>query len=71
MATREELIVSSAGRLRRKALSERRWANAALYTGVGILGLITFAAIFAPLIAPYAPNAQNLATPSSRPRPIT
>ena len=33
MATRQELIVSSAGRLRRRALSQRRWANAALYTG--------------------------------------
>ena len=61
MGTRQELIVSSAGRLRRRALSERRWANATLYVGVVILGLIGLAAIFAPLIAPYAPNAQNLA----------
>lgn len=61
MATRQELIVSSAGRLRRRALSQRRWANATLYVGVVILGLIGLAAIFAPLIAPYAPNAQNLA----------
>ena len=61
MATRQELIASSAGRLRRRALSERRWANATLYAGVGVLGLFAVAAIFAPLIAPYPPNAQDLA----------
>jgi peptide/nickel transport system permease protein len=60
MATRQEVILGSAGRLRRKAVSERRWANAALYVGVGILGLVGLMAIFAPLIAPYPPNAQDL-----------
>jgi peptide/nickel transport system permease protein len=61
MATRQELIISSAGRMRRRAASERRWANAALYVGLGILGVVTVAAIFAPLIAPFAPNQQDLA----------
>ncbi len=31
-----------------------------LYSGVAIVGLVAIAAIFAPLIAPYDPNAQNL-----------
>jgi peptide/nickel transport system permease protein len=61
MATRQELILSSAGRMRRRAASERRWANGALYVGLGILGVVAVAAVFAPLIAPYAPNTQNLA----------
>jgi peptide/nickel transport system permease protein len=61
MAARQELILSSAGRLRRRALSERRWANATLYSGAGVLLLVGLAAVFAPLIAPYPPNAQDLA----------
>jgi peptide/nickel transport system permease protein len=61
MATRQDIILSSAGRMRRRAASERRWANAALYVGLGILGVVAFAAVFAPLIAPYAPNTQDLA----------
>ena len=47
--------------MRRRAASERRWANGALYVGLGILGVVAVAAVFAPLIAPYAPNTQNLA----------
>lgn len=61
MATRQELIASSVGRMRRRAASERRWANAALYVGAGILGVVALAAVFAPLIAPFEPNAQDLA----------
>jgi peptide/nickel transport system permease protein len=47
--------------MRRRAASERRWANAALYVGAGILGVVALAAVFAPLIAPFEPNAQDLA----------
>lgn len=61
MATRQEVILGSAARLRRRGVSERRWANASLYVGAGILGLVAVAAIFAPLIAPHPPNAQELA----------
>jgi peptide/nickel transport system permease protein len=61
MATRQDIILSSVGRLQRRARSERRWANATLYVGAGILGLVGVVAIFAPLIAPYSPNAQDLA----------
>lgn len=61
MAARQAIILSSAGRLRRRALSERRWANVTLYSGAGVLVLVGLAAVFAPLIAPYSPNAQDLA----------
>ena len=61
MATRQEALLSSAGRLRRKARADRRWANTTLYVGCGIMGIVALAAIFAPLIAPYEPTAQNLA----------
>jgi peptide/nickel transport system permease protein len=54
------LILSEAARLRRPLLRERRWANATLYTGVALVGLVALAAILAPVIAPYAPNDQNL-----------
>ncbi len=60
MTNRQEAILGSAARLRSRAVSERRWANASLYVGAAILGLVALAAIFAPLIAPYPPNAQNL-----------
>ena len=56
------LILSSAGRIERRAWpARRRWANRALYVGLGILGVVAVTAVFAPLIAPYAPNTQNLA----------
>ena len=61
MATRQEVILGSATRLRRRAVTEQRWANASLYVGVAILGLVGLVAIFAPLIAPHSPNAQDLA----------
>jgi peptide/nickel transport system permease protein len=61
MAARQEIILSAAGRLRRRALSERRWANVTLYSGAGVLVLVGLAAVFAPLIAPHPPNAQDLA----------
>jgi peptide/nickel transport system permease protein len=61
MAVRQELVLEHVGRLRRQALSDRRWTNWTLWVGVGILAVVALAAIFAPLVAPYPPNEQNLA----------
>lgn len=61
MATRQEVLLSSAAGIRRKGRAERRWANATLYVGLGMVGTVAVVAIFAPLIAPDPPNAQNLA----------
>ena len=61
MVARLEVILSSAARLRRRARADRRWASATLYVGAGILGFVGFIALFAPLIAPDPPNAQDLA----------
>jgi peptide/nickel transport system permease protein len=60
MATRQEALLAETNFLLRRARSERRWSNATLGTGVAIITLIALAAIFAPLIAPYDPNAQDL-----------
>jgi peptide/nickel transport system permease protein len=60
MAARQELVLAHAARLRRRARIDRRWTNVTLYSGVAIVGVVALAAIFAPLIAPYDPNAQNL-----------
>lgn len=61
MAARQEVLLASAARIRRKGRVDRRWANATLYLGVGIVVAVALVAIFAPLIAPYPPNAQDLA----------
>jgi peptide/nickel transport system permease protein len=60
MATRNELILHHADLLRRRSLRERRWTSATLNAGIAIVGITVLAAIFAPLIAPYAPNEQDL-----------
>ena len=44
----------------RRATSERRWSNVTFYVGIGILVAAALTAIFAPLIAPYDPNAIDL-----------
>jgi peptide/nickel transport system permease protein len=49
-----------AERLRRRATAQRRWSNVTFYLGIGILVAAALAAIFAPLIAPYDPNALAL-----------
>ena len=67
MATRQELLLSHAGRLRRRARSEQRWSHLTLGTGIGIVAVFAIAAIFAPLIAPYHPNDQNLLTSFEHP----
>ena len=61
MAVRQELVLEHVGKLRRQALADQRWTNWTLWVGVGILGVVALAAIFAPLVAPYPPNEQNLA----------
>ena len=61
IATRQEVVLAQVGRLQRRARADRRWASWTLWIGVGILAVVALAAIFAPLIAPAAPNAQNLA----------
>jgi len=60
MATRQEVVLANAGRLRRAARADHRWATWTLWLGIGIMAVVTLAAIFAPLIAPYEPNAQDL-----------
>jgi peptide/nickel transport system permease protein len=61
MAVRQELVLEHVGKLRRQALADKRWTNWTLWVGVGILAVVALAAIFAPLVAPYPPNEQNLA----------
>lgn len=60
-AVRQEVVLAQAGRLRRRARADHRWASWTLWVGVGILAVVALAAILAPLIAPAAPNQQNLA----------
>lgn len=60
MISRAELIYGHAERLRRQSRRERRWTSATLGAGIAIVGIAALAAIFAPLIAPYQPNAQDL-----------
>jgi peptide/nickel transport system permease protein len=60
MATRNELIRAHANTLRRRSRQERRWTSATLGVGIAIVGIAALAAVFAPLLAPYQPNAQDL-----------
>lgn len=53
-------MLASASRLRRTARADHRWATCTLWLGVGIVAVVAIAAILAPLIAPYEPNAQDL-----------
>lgn len=46
--------------LEQRARSERRWAAASLWVGLGIIGVFVFCAIFAPLITPSGPSDQDL-----------
>jgi peptide/nickel transport system permease protein len=61
MATRQDVLLSSAARIRRRGRADRRWVNATLYVGIAIIAAVAIVAVFAPLIAPYPPNTQNLA----------
>jgi peptide/nickel transport system permease protein len=69
MATRQEVLLGQAARLRRRARAERRWANGTLYAGLAILGLVGAVAVLAPLVAPYGPTEQNLAGAFQAPSP--
>jgi peptide/nickel transport system permease protein len=60
VAIRQELILEQTARLRRPLLRERRWANATLYAGIAIVGVVAVAAILAPVIAPFGPDNQDL-----------
>jgi peptide/nickel transport system permease protein len=60
MATRQELLLAQGGVLLRQARRERRWSQITLRAGITIMAVVALAAIFAPLVAPYDPNAQNL-----------
>jgi peptide/nickel transport system permease protein len=62
MATRQEVVLANADRLRGRARADHRWATWTLWIGVFILGTVAVAAVFAPLIAPASPNAQDLAS---------
>jgi peptide/nickel transport system permease protein len=46
--------------LERRARAQRRWGAAVLWVGVGIVGLLTLAALLAPVIFPQGPNHQDL-----------
>jgi peptide/nickel transport system permease protein len=60
MATRQELLLAQGTVLLRQARRERRWSQITLRAGIAVMALVALAAIFAPLVAPYDPNAQNL-----------
>ncbi len=61
MATRQEVVLGQLPRLRRRARADRRWATWTLYAGIAVVGVVGVAALFAPLIAPSTPTAQDLA----------
>ena len=46
--------------IQRRATAERRWSNITFYAGVAIFVAAALTAVFAPLIAPYDPNAVEL-----------
>lgn len=52
---------AAATRLRRRAASERRWAKVTLWVGIGIVSVVVFLSVFAPLLGFVDPNQQNLA----------
>ena len=62
IVSKQQLIEAHAPRLRRRARSDRRWSNVTLGVGLTIVGITLLAALFAPWIAPYNPNAVNLLT---------
>jgi peptide/nickel transport system permease protein len=57
---RHELLMAQTALLRQRARNERRWSQVTLRLGIAIVAVVGLAAVFAPLIAPYDPNAQNL-----------
>jgi len=61
VATRQEVVLGQLPGLRRRARADRRWATWTLYAGIAVVGVVGVAALFAPLIAPSTPTAQDLA----------
>jgi peptide/nickel transport system permease protein len=62
MTTAEQLVTSQSVGLRRRSRRDRRWSTITLAAGVTIVGIAALAAVLAPLLAPFDPNAQNLLT---------
>jgi peptide/nickel transport system permease protein len=46
--------------LERRSRAERRWGAVVLWIGVAIIGLLTLAAVLAPVLFPQGPNHQDL-----------
>lgn len=59
-SARQERLLVATRRLRRRALSDRRWSNVALYIGGSIVVLVVLAGLLAPWISPYPPNELDL-----------
>jgi peptide/nickel transport system permease protein len=62
MTTAEQLVASQSVGLRRRSRRDRRWSTITLAAGITIVGIAALAAVLAPLLAPFDPNAQNLLT---------
>jgi peptide/nickel transport system permease protein len=56
----QQNVLQASAWLRRRASRQRRWAAVTLWVGVAIVAVLVLVALFAPLIAPYKPNEQNL-----------
>ena len=59
-SARQERLLVATRRLRRRALSDRRWSNVALFIGGSIVVVVVVAGLLAPWISPYPPNELNL-----------
>ena len=59
-SARQQRLLVATRRLRRRALSDHRWSNVALYIGGSIVVLVILAGLLAPWISPYQPNELNL-----------
>lgn len=62
MTTAAQLFDSQSVGLWRRSRRDRRWSTITLAAGVTIVGVAALAALLAPLLAPFDPNAQNLLT---------
>lgn len=56
----QDLVLQRTRALRKQVDRQHRWSGATLWAGVVIVGVIAVAGLFAGLLAPDAPNAQNL-----------
>lgn len=61
--------LSDAASVKPRARRTRR--NITLIVGLSLVGLLIFAALFAPLLAPFDPNAQEMAARLMPPLPAT